>query len=271
MKNLRRIVGIALVLAIGLTFTTCDNDSTSSSGGDPGGPTFLGDELELSGQVYLEEWGENISYTAYNGNLTISNSYGGSGSVTNGQLTYSITGTPTGLSTLDFGDAEDAGYTNIQISKPSVRGVTLDALSTPSGQLSYTKTTVSWSNTSGSYTFEAVSYVYVEEDVTVSGTGGTENGTDTYDGITVTWTEKANNFSLALKEGWNAVYFKVQDSQTLTSSTTGTETRTVSISLGNPSLRWVLDDGSYSGSILPQGSIAPVLERGGLRKFGSVR
>jgi len=48
---------------IGLAFTTCGNGSTSDDGG---GPAFLGDKLELSGQVYLENYTQTgISYTAF--------------------------------------------------------------------------------------------------------------------------------------------------------------------------------------------------------------
>jgi len=44
------------------------------------------------------------------------------------------------------------------------------------------------------------------------------------------------NFSLALKQGWNAVYVKGISQASISGSATGTET----ITLENPSLNWVL-------------------------------
>jgi len=233
MKNLRKIVGIALVLAIGLAFTTCDNDTTSG-GGDPGGPTFFGDELELSGQVWEEEWDWDEveytetfkGYTKFTGNLTIGGYDGGSGEIKNGQLAYSI-GTPSGLYTLDP-DPEYypfRGYDDVQFSKQNVGWYSLVSFDVfddnYGGYLSKTSLTTS----------EDVIYMYVDSDVTLSGKGKTNNWN--------AFTYITQNFSLALKAGWNAVYTKQQHSY---SQATDTITTTVTIKLANPSLMWVLSD-----------------------------
>jgi hypothetical protein len=70
------------------------------------------------------------------------------------------------------------------------------------------------------YIFEFVEYVYVTDDVTITGKGITETGYVTKD------------FSLSLKTGWNAVYTKeTEDDET---------GKTEQISIGNPPLKWVL-------------------------------
>jgi len=104
------------------------------------------------------------------------------------------------------------------------------------------KTNWTWTSSENFWTVEEVSYVYVEEDVTVSGTGKTNSGTENYDGEIHNWTETTNNFSIALKAGWNAVYKTLTTTYETSTQSTGTRqsTDTRTISLGNPSLRWVL-------------------------------
>jgi len=273
MKNLRKIAGIALVLVVGLALTTCDNGTT---GGDPGGPTFLGEELELSGQVYQETQNQNtgaISYTPYNSSLMINNFLGGIGGVTNGQLTYSVTGAPSGVVTFTtpvVASSFGSGYTNVHVNDQTVQGLIFHYLPVSGGgDLSYTKMTISGSGYSYSFAFEGVSYAYVDKDVTISGTGTTETGIDNDYGETTHWTDKTNNFSLELKAGWNAICTKRQVSATYTpTNNTYNETYTETMSLGNPSLRWVYDDGSNygNGSMAPRRSFAPALEKLGLKK-----
>jgi len=82
----------------------------------------------------------------------------------------------------------------------------------------------------------------VDKDVTITGKGKTE--TDTIDGFKSTL--KSNNFSLALKEGWNAIYCKEIYSATYPAgnpSAATSETITHTISLNNPALKWVLQEG----------------------------
>ena len=245
---LRKVFGIiALIAVIGFLATACPEDDNG------GGPTFLGDKLELSGQVYLAKWNDDytsLSYQDFSGNLAIDDNYGGSGEIKNGKLSYSI-GVPTNLQTLDFTDEynyDGESYNNFSVSKSNVKGLIIwlsvdsnDYYGVYKGNTAYNVQT-----SSSSRTIESVNYVYVEEDVTVSGSGKTDTGSDTYDGVSETWKSTTGNLNLAFKKGWNAVYGKTEISQTFTgtldnpTSINGTYTNTLSLS--NPSLRWLLGE-----------------------------
>ena len=83
-------------------------------------------------------------------------------------------------------------------------------------------------------------YIYVDNDITITGTGGTK--TESY--AVHTRTRIFRDFSLALKTGWNAILFEYEETGTFTGTyehpTSMTSTGTITPSLGNPSLRWVL-------------------------------
>jgi hypothetical protein len=108
--------------------------------------------------------------------------------------------------------------------------------------LSRSNEVVNFGSTSGTETYEHVTYMYVDRDVTITAKGKSEQRTDYY-GKPYTFT--SNNFSLALKAGWNAIYDKTVTFATFSAGqpnnlTNGTVTHT--FSLGNPaSLKWVLD------------------------------
>jgi hypothetical protein len=236
---------IALAALIGFLATACpeedggkkDNGGNNDNGDTGGASAFLGDSLDLSGQVYESSTDSNflISYTEFNGNLSITAGNGGSGSISNGQFSYSI-GVPTGLTTLDFSNAgvSSATHDNISFSKAGVKGLIINEFNiTPgsSGQYSVSyKQTTTVQGSPYSITYEWVYYVYVEEDVTVSGTGKTTTvlGKQTNYG----------NLNLALKTGWNAVYRKQAESRPDANQAAGTVNATYSLS--NPSLKWVL-------------------------------
>jgi hypothetical protein len=249
MKNSLKFFGIiALTVVIGLSTTGCPTDD----GGSEDGPAFLGDRLELSGQVYTEKWNDSytsLSYQNYTGNLAINDYYGGSGEIKNGNLSYSI-GTPD-LYTLNPEDQLGRGYDNVTSSSQNVKGRLLYYLDTNSGDLRKTSHTISISGTKFSETYEGVVYVYVDKDVTVSGKGKEEKYDE--DGYNETYTTK--NFSLALKAGWNAVYTKVTESSSFAGSidnpTSVNFTYTETMSLGNPSLKWVLEEGLTTDPALP--------------------
>jgi hypothetical protein len=251
MKNSLKIFGIiTLAVVVGLSTTGCPSDD---SGSNEDGPAFLGDRLELSGQVYTEKWNDSytsLSYQKYTGNLAINDYYGGNGEIKNGNLSFSI-GTPDYLHTLDLEDKFGWNYDNLTLSNQNVKGTLLfDPNSGSSIDYSYprkTSQTISISGTKFSQTFEGVVYVYVDKDVTVSGKGKEEKydeyGYDEY-GYKETYTTK--NFSLALKAGWNAVYTKVTGSGSFTGPiddpTSVNITSIETMSLGNPSLKWVLEE-----------------------------
>jgi hypothetical protein len=252
MKNTFNFWGIiALVAVIGFAMAACDN-----GGGGDGDNAFLGDKLEFSGQqVYTEnQTGIGVSYQNFTGTLGIDDDNGGNGAITGGKLTYTI-GTPTYLNNVSdiFGD------TNVTISNPNVKGswLSLDIDSNDYYALYRGNKTTKMSGNSMSGTQEQVMYMYVDGDLTISGVGKTETESeiDEDDGTVYTDTYTTKNFSLALKKGWNAVYTKYTGSQTYT-ATTVKSTITVSISLSNPNLKWILgggyddDDDDYSYSVL---------------------
>jgi hypothetical protein len=231
MKNFTQFFGIiTLAVLIGLLTIGCSDDDGDGNGGDGSG--YLGATLELSGQVYTGD-DNSFDYKNYTGgDLTVSSLYGGSGTITGGKLNFTI-GVPENLNTFDFEDLFGYGYDDVTSSSSSVQGVILDKLSTnPGGRLYKENDTRSESGNSFSKTHEEVLYVYVNKDVTVSGKGTTIKITD----HNYTFTSK--NFNLALKAGWNAVYLKYFESGTYDHGSTETGT----ISLSNPSLRWVLLD-----------------------------
>jgi len=251
MKNFTKLFGIISLAAL-IGFLTAACGDGDSSGGDSGDPAFLGDTLVLSGQVYLEKLTETgISYQKYNGNLTIEDYYyGGSGEVKNGKLSYSIE-TPTNLETLTLrafpiDSLNEEEYDNLTISNENVTGVILSRLSTNNNTYSSLvkeSHTLRISNNGYSQTIERVYYVYVHKDVTISGKGKTRTGNYINNGTKASWSVTNKNFSLALRTGWNAVYIKDTDSFTLTgpmdNPTSSSSISTNTISLSNPSLRWV--------------------------------
>ena len=246
-----------MALVFGMTVVGCDDGSGSSDGGGSG---FLGDELNLSRQVYLEQYNEtdisfSVSYVKFNGNLEIDNDYGASGAVTGGKLSYSI-GTPDYLDILNLEDLFDSDYYNdFTSSEDDVRGVYLYSLRTVSDDYSnlyYDSTKVSGTPASYSFTYESVIYVYVENDVTVSGTEKVNfDSWEDGEGLAYTETITTKSFTLELKAGWNAVYGK-QMGAAVENQEGGTLTETETISMGNPSLRWNMyeygdgDDDDYS-------------------------
>jgi hypothetical protein len=255
MKNFVKFLGIfTLAVVIGFSATACDIgiDEDAVSGMET---------LELSGQVYLENWNGNdsISYQDYTGNLTVSGNYGGSGAITNGKLKYSI-GTPGNLKTLNFKDFLD-DFGSITSTPASVKGVVLEVLDI-SGSGDYYgvgkgNTAISAVTNGFLYTFEDVMYVYVEKDLTVSGRGSTDGPrTETVGDTQFTHTVITKDFSLALKTGWNAVYLKDENLETSTGTVTNppkkvVSTDTYTVSLGNPDLKWVLNKKS-DRSLMPQ-------------------
>jgi hypothetical protein len=243
MKNVFKVLGIiAIVAVIGFSFAACGDDDGGNNGGgnNGGGNAVIGAKLELSGQVYTMTFNSNytVTYPEYKGSLTISDNNGGNATITNGKLSYTIeTPKPNNLETLDdFQDYFFYGYDNVTASDSSVKGFILNFTDY---YLQKANMVRNIGNTSGTQTYEFVSYVYVDKDVTITGKGKTE--TDTEFGYTYTY--KTNNFSLALKEGWNAVYTKSVGSSTYPAgnpSAATSETSTETISLNNPALKWVL-------------------------------
>jgi len=244
-KRTISLIGIiALAVVIGFFAASCGDGGDSGGGGGGGGSAFLGETLTLSGQVYLQKYTEtSITYQKFNGDLAIDDYYyGGSGEIKKGMFSYTI-GTPNHLDTFDIDQSfNEDNYNDITVSNPNVSGVILSGFSTGDDNYSY----LSKSNATGSrnskgfsVTNESVYYVYVDSEVTISGKGKTGTYNHTEDGMSYSSTYTTKNFSLALKTGWNAVYSKRTGSATIT-GTVYKVTETEAMSLGNPSLKWIL-------------------------------
>ncbi|MCL2180988.1 MAG: hypothetical protein FWB83_07660 [Treponema sp.] len=256
MKDKKRILGIIAIAAmIGFAFVSCDEGGSDSGGsnnggnGNGGGSVSGMETLNLSGQVYLEDFDGVINtYTSYTGSdLEIDDSLyaGGSGSIINGNLNYSVE-VPRNLKAMgqEFFETLFNGYT-IAVSRQDVEGYIILHLFAGNGvwlQKIYRTGYISGNSFDSSY--ERVDYIYVDKDVTITGTGGTVNKSETENEVVYNETYISNSFSIMLKTGWNAVYEKSIQTGTFEGSienlTSVTAVETTTISLGNPSLRWVL-------------------------------
>jgi len=221
-----------LGLALSFTFSCSGGGGGDDDGNGPGGGSF-GDNLTLSGQVYIQDteidyntMSYKIIYTPYTGpNKTFTSNAGGTGTITDGTMSFS-TGVPSDdiLEPFKLDDMSDEiGYSDMQVQPSDTRGVDLEF----SG-IELEKTNINIIDIETySMTSEGVFYLYVDKNCTITATGGIQ----TIEGRKVT----IPNLNLNLKKGWNAVNMKTD----FTSTTTGT----VAISTGDlPSAKWVLDD-----------------------------
>jgi len=248
MKNYVKWLGIiAIVVVIGFSITACQTDDNDGGGNNGGGSAFIGAKLELSGQVYtmiFNNINNTITYPEYKGNLIISDDNGGTATITNGKISYTIE-TPKNLETWD--DFENSFFyinDNATTSDSSVKYFKLGGFYTHDANTHYSlhkqNIAINIGNTSSTYTYEYLYYVYVDKDVTISGKGKTSTYTE--DGCT--YTNKSNNFNLALKKGWNVIYSKNVNYQTYPAGNPNvvtSVTNTHTISLENPSIKWVLE------------------------------
>jgi len=229
--NLFSVTAFALVIALAITACAADDDD------DGGGSPYLGEVLTLSGKVYEEIFDEEnmkLSYKEFKGNMTVTDhDMTEVGTIKNGELSFTI-GTPR---LLDFKAIEDDFldyYDNETINPSTVKGNKLRLNNLDKGN-----SAVSGTRTNYNSTVEWVDYYYVDQDVTISGKGKTTTYSGTDDGITYTNKETTKDINFELKAGWNAIYFKTQNSGSITGNT-WTSTDTTTCSLGNPNLKWVL-------------------------------
>ncbi|MDR1400245.1 MAG: InlB B-repeat-containing protein [Treponema sp.] len=239
--------------AAGARFTINSNTvlyaQWTTSGGN-GSDTVTGaglSTLTLSGQqVYTDTSDvddDYPTYTVYNGSITgiTGRAYdydanehvaiGGTGSITNGKLSFTI-GTPTPVpATLDHVMAGTLEiFSEVTCSTPisSVQAALL-RLEPPNNSGYYYLD----NNTVTEYEAVAVGYFYVDRDITITGTGRTV--TQTREGITST--AIVPNVTMTLKTGWNVL--SIKEAITKTSSTS--RTFTYSFSAGDAGGKWVLD------------------------------
>jgi hypothetical protein len=230
--NTIRLCRIAALIAVIGFMTACDTGGGSSGGG--GGSAYLGEEPVLSGQVYTMD---AYIYTRFNETVPMShNDVEGEGGITDGQLSYTL-GTPDNMymSQIEYIKYDlFYGYDDVSVDDPTVQYHVL-SLEVPSysyQNYSLVKELQSLKVTSSSYTYtwERVDYVYVDDDVTVS-------GQEKIDYPDYSDFEKYSAFSLELQRGWNAIYRNITDKATMTTGST-----TIICAVKNPTaLRWVLD------------------------------
>jgi hypothetical protein len=223
MKNLHKLLGIAaLALAIVFSMTGCPTESKNDSG------SSNREELSVSGkQVYTEFTGKN----PYTGSFTLDLSrFGGTGEVKDGKLTFKV-GTPSGFDPIShmlvlypFDKYKDikANPDSVQVS-PFI--AIFEDNSIPKRVVNEKDSSAGW---------EQMMYVYVDGDVTVTGTGmDTDNNP--------TQIARTKNITLALKKGWNTLCEKhVYSGINVGGVDKSLETRTLSLS--NSPLLWVYYD-----------------------------
>lgn len=249
MVNKRYSLGI-LVLALVFAIAGCDNNPTGEDD-PPDGPTALGEEPVLSGQVYIAQ---NDEYLKYTGPVfTVTSSSGGETGHISGNGQFSITlGTPDDLIDLDdeflkerfdsWGDFENprSSETGVKVGI-ALFNIYISDSASPSYFLSRGLSSQSSSYTGINSTSQSLMYVYVDKDVTISATGITkeESFIDEGGGI-ATYTTR--DCELVLEAGWNTVLYQHQINVSIDVNFTRT------VSAKNPgSLKWILWTYSNSG------------------------
>jgi len=267
MKNSTKLLGfIALVAVIGFSMASCgnggggnggnNNDNNNNPGSNSGTPIIGAATLNISNEQVVEyDWDHNL--TESTGNWTIDDDgIGGSGSISNGKLSYSI-GTPNNLASInDFCTKWKNNWfgTTVSASDPSAKYLLLELssidLSKQNGG-SLEKGEFKESVKGNTYTqYDAFLYhLYVDKDVTITASEVKDSDpwTDPNTGITYSGTSTAKAVKLALKAGWNTVFFLEEGTETLVGGTwenpsAFNEVWTLTVSLSNPaSLKWVLN------------------------------
>jgi len=218
-----------------------DNNGNNPGDVNPSGGTEVrgeNGELEITGaQVFLYVRNNQtgaISYTPYKGNMTLKSSWPDevTATITGGKLSLSLE-VPDNLRAIDnlFRSSDYEG--GITASDPTAKGISLYYFWNGNNHLYKGNDTFSGNRTSGTSTGEDIEYVYMDKDVTISGTGKTTTWEDPVYGTGKTITK---NFSLALKKGWNVVYKKSVGSG---NDTNYTQTSTLSMDIPSH-LRWIL-------------------------------
>jgi len=251
---------LAITLVFAMTAVGCDNDTTDGDGEKGGttngGQTFLGKTPTLSGKVYVrkENNDDTVNFEAYTGSdLTVSAENGiGQGTVKGGQFNITL-GAPTSLDKLrpifdnpmggffDWAGNSVDGW-DLTISPSTAKGAWLDLSIADSYYGLIRENTIHnrenyiVGNTSDTY--ECVGYLYVDSDVTISSDEKSISGSYGNTSIYIT-----QPFSLALRAGWNTVYYKENREKS-----NSTRTYTYTYSLENPNnLKWALGGGGTKG------------------------
>jgi hypothetical protein len=222
----------AAAIAAIFTLAGCPTEDDDPTPSVPSGN--LGTTLSISGeQVYTaSESSTEIKYTPITGNKTVTvTGVTGTASITGGKLNLTVTQAPSGtqLSPMSgMTDGLSANYNNVSVSPNDAKFAQL-SLAIESEELSKSESARSQSSTAVTYTSKSVLYLYVDKAVIITGQGKTV----TEDGTAIT----TQNITLNLAQGWNAVY-----SQYTTSISSSSYTRTPTVSVENPALKWSYEE-----------------------------
>jgi len=211
---------------------------------DDGG--HLGQILNLSGQVWDSET------APVTGNRQVTSSVGGSGVITNGQLSFTV-GTPSHLVSASdvFDDVLGDYFTNVSVSNAGARGAFIDNLDLAG------RSGILWREFGDGVTGYLVAYIFADRNFTVTGNGRTF--TETWGGFTTIISTQ--NFNIGLRAGWNVVYQRFAYGVS-----GGMETINISVGLGDPvRARWRLLE--WTGFQTHSENIGP-MERA---RFGRLR
>jgi len=185
-------IGTVFIITDFIIERTAEGSDADNSAG-----SFLGATLNLSGQVWNRNPNNNF-FAPYSGSHIVSAfdidgiNAGGSGSITNGQLSFSI-GTPNNTVMRDIADIFGEGvlFDNSIISNHDARGASI-LPGTTEGRNILSRGRIS------SSLQETVYFVYVDADVTITGIGrALETG---YENEYIPMP-----LHLDLKEGWNVI------------------------------------------------------------------
>ena len=229
MKNFVKSFGIiALAAVIGFSMTAC-GDNGNGDGLESGVCKVLDNRtrLEFSGQVYEESYSDTGSYyEKFTGDLEIIEYLGGSGEIINGKLNYSI-GVPDNSDLINFSyltyntdlfyDYDYLGCSDNGAKFAVIEYLVLDCYDY------YMIARNKWTIKTNAETYEGVTFIYADRNVTLSADGKIENHPAGF-------TMVIEDLELVLLKGWNTVYIKKEYSANGKVTTT----------LGNPSLLWTI-------------------------------
>jgi hypothetical protein len=240
-RHLFPLLILALILP---ALAGCPQDSGDST---PGGNLGDGD-LVLKGKVYTGDLDYTTLKQTYepsdaNGTVEVMAWYPGAGyekliegPLTNGEFDISIA-QPANPVLLDDNALASlfSSWDNPTADLADAKIVQIYLRLAGDNSIEKSKSTVSGTVSSFKMTQESVMYLYVDKDVTITLVAKEQSGTDEEDGTPYTNTYKAA--TLKFTQGWNALYVEQEMSGTST-----TRSRTVTLSMKNPDLYWVLNN-----------------------------
>jgi hypothetical protein len=226
---------VALILP---TLTGCPQDSEDNT---PGG------NLVLEGTVYTTTFNESALKYEYNlyetadivevwASAGAASEKLGEGPLTNGKFNISVTQKPASLSS-DFAGTIFSPWTNPGAEPADAKAAQISLRSAGThGRIRKTQATASGTRDNGKETEEAVMYLYVDMDVTITLEANGDSGITDREGDEIPYTDTYNAATLKLAKGWNALYQEYE----ITATSSGLS-RTVSVSVKNPDLYWILN------------------------------